>query len=317
MQYLDFERPVAELEGKIVELRTLAQTDPAVQIDAEVARLQQRADLMLKDLYARLTPWQRVQVARHAERPHFSDYISLFEDFTPLAGDRLYGEDAAIISGFGRFRGRSVAVVGQEKGSDTQSRLKHKFGMASPEGYRKVQRIFELAERFGMPVISLVDTSGAYAGVAAEERGQAEAIASTTEACLALRVPFVSVVIGEGGSGGAVALATANKVFMLENSVYSVISPEGCASILWRRADKTQDAAAALRITAKDLLSLGIIDAIIPEPMGGAHRAPDETIAAVGDVVAEALHQLSVLPPDELRTQRRNKFLSIGRDLIR
>lgn len=317
MQYLDFERPVAELEGKIVELRTLAQTDPTVQIDAEVTRLQQRADQMLKDLYARLTPWQRVQVARHAERPHFSDYISLFEDFTPLAGDRLYGEDAAIISGFGRFRGRSVAVVGQEKGSDTQSRLKHKFGMASPEGYRKVQRIFELAERFTMPVISLVDTSGAYAGVAAEERGQAEAIASTTEACLGLRVPFVSVVIGEGGSGGAVALATANKVFMLENSVYSVISPEGCASILWRRGDKAQDAAAALRITAKDLLSLGIIDAIIPEPMGGAHRAPAETIAAVGDTIAEALQQLSVLPPDELRTQRRNKFLAIGRDLIR
>lgn len=317
MQYLDFERPVAELEGKIVELRTLAQTDPTVQIDAEVVRLQQRADQMLKDLYARLTPWQRVQVARHAERPHFVDYVSLFEDFTPLAGDRLYGEDAAIISGFGRFHGRSVAVVGQEKGSDTQSRLKHKFGMASPEGYRKVQRIFELAERFNMPVISLVDTSGAYAGVAAEERGQAEAIASTTEACLGLRVPFVSVVIGEGGSGGAVALATANKVFMLENSVYSVISPEGCASILWRRGDKAQDAAAALRITAKDLLSLGIIDAIIPEPMGGAHRAPAETIAAVGDTIAETLQQLSVLPPDELRTQRRNKFLAIGRDLIR
>lgn len=317
MQYLDFERPVAELEGKIVELRQLAEKDPAVQIEAEVGRLQARADSLLRDIYARLTPWQRVQVARHPARPHFLDYTGLFEDFTPLAGDRLFGEDAAIIAGLGRFKGRSVAVVGQEKGSDTQTRLKHKFGMASPEGYRKVQRVFELATRFSLPVISLVDTSGAYAGVAAEERGQAEAIARTTQACLNLSVPFVSVVIGEGGSGGAVALATANRIFMLENSVYSVISPEGCASILWRKAEKAQDAAAALRLTAQDLLSFGIIDGIIPEPMGGAHRGGDVTIATVGETVAAALNELAVLPPAELVQQRRNKFLAIGRDLTR
>lgn len=317
MQYLDFERPVAELEGKIVELRQLAQNDPAVQIDSEVSRLQTRADSLLKDLYTRLTPWQRVQVARHPARPHFLDYTSLFEDFTPLAGDRLFGEDSAIISGMGRLKGRAVAVVGQEKGSDTQSRLKHKFGMASPEGYRKVQRIFAMAAKFNLPVVSLVDTSGAYAGVAAEERGQAEAIARTTEACLNLPVPFVSVVIGEGGSGGAVALATANRVFMLENSVYSVISPEGCASILWRKAEKAQDAAAALRLTAADLLSFGIIDGIIPEPMGGAHRAAEVAIATVGDTLTRAISELSVLPPEELITQRRNKFLAIGRDLSR
>lgn len=317
MQYLDFERPVAELEGKIVELRQLTQNDPAVQIDSEVTRLQARADALLKEIYTRLAPWQRVQVARHPARPHFQDYTGLFEDFTPLCGDRLFGEDAAVIAGFGRFKGRSVAVVGQEKGSDTQTRLKHKFGMASPEGYRKVQRIFSMAKKFNMPVISLVDTSGAYAGVAAEERGQAEAIARTTEACLDLPVPFVSVVIGEGGSGGAVALATANRIFMLENSVYSVISPEGCASILWRKAEKAQDAAAALRLTAQDLLSFGIIDGIIPEPMGGAQRGPEETVATVGETVADALTELSVLPPDELIKQRRNKFLAIGRNLTR
>jgi acetyl-CoA carboxylase carboxyl transferase subunit alpha len=318
MQYLDFERPIAELEGKIVELRQLASNDPAMQIDAEVVRLQSRADQMVKDIYARLTPWQKVQVARHSGRPHFLDYAAgLFDDFTPLSGDRLYGEDNAVIAGLGRFRGRAVAVVGQEKGEDTQTRVKHNFGMAMPEGYRKVQRIFELAERFSLPVISLVDTSGAYAGIAAEERGQAEAIARTIEACLALRVPFVSTVIGEGGSGGAVALATANKVFMLEHSVYSVISPEGCASILWKRQEKTQDAASALKLTAQDLLGLGVIDAIIPEPVGGAHRAPDDAIASVGDAIAGAIGELAALPPDEIRRQRRNKFLAIGRDLAK
>ena len=316
--YLDFERPIAELEGKIVELRQLAANDPAIQIEAEVARLQARADQLVKDTYGRLTPWQRVLVARHPGRPHFSDYAaSLFDDFTPLAGDRTFAEDGAIIAGLGLFRGRSVAVIGQEKGSDTKTRLAHNFGMAMPEGYRKVQRIFALAERFALPVISLVDTSGAYAGVAAEERGQAEAIARTTQACLNLRVPMIATIIGEGGSGGAVALATANRVFMLENSVYSVISPEGCASILWHRQEKTQDAATALRLTAQDLLSFGIIDAIIPEPVGGAHRAVAEAISSVGEQIARALGDLTALSPDELRRQRREKFLAIGRDLTK
>lgn len=317
MQYLDFERPISDLEGKIVELRQMAKADPTIQIEVEVARLQARADQLIRDIYARLTPWQKVMVARHPERPHCSDYLGLFEDFTPLAGDRSFGEDTAVIAGLGRFRGRSVAVVGQEKGEDTQSRLEHNFGMAMPEGYRKAVRLFELAERFSLPVISLVDTSGAYAGVAAEERGQAEAIARSTEACLNLRVPMVATVIGEGGSGGAVALASANRVFMLENSVYSVISPEGCASILWRKAEKNREAASALRLTAQDLLGFGIIDAIIPEPSGGAHRGREETVASVGEVLAAAIDELSALPPDELRRQRRNKFLAIGRDLTR
>ncbi|MDR3526770.1 MAG: acetyl-CoA carboxylase carboxyltransferase subunit alpha [Rhizomicrobium sp.] len=314
--YLDFERPIAELEGKIVELRQLAAADPTMQIDADVARLQHRVDQLVKDTYARLTPWQKVQVARHPSRPHFFDYAKhLFEEFTPLAGDRAFGEDAAIITAVARFCGQAVAVVGQEKGNDTKSRLKHNFGMAMPEGYRKVQRVFRLADRFGLPVISLVDTAGAFSGVAAEERGQAEAIARTIEACLNLRVPMIATIIGEGGSGGAIAIASANKVFMLENSVYSVISPEGCASILWRRADKAQDAAAALRITAQDLTSLGIVDGIIPEPMGGAHRAPEEAMGAVGEQIARALAELSHLSPDEVRRQRREKFLAIGRDL--
>jgi acetyl-CoA carboxylase carboxyl transferase subunit alpha len=314
--YLDFERPIAELEGKIVELRQLASNDPTMQIDAEVGRLQQKADQLVKDTYARLSPWQKVQVARHPGRPHFNDYVRhLFDEFTPLAGDRAFGEDAAIITALARFRGQAVAVVGQEKGNDTKSRLKHNFGMAMPEGYRKVQRVFRLADRFGLPVISLIDTSGAYSGVAAEDRGQAEAIARTIEACLNIRVPLIATVIGEGGSGGAVAIATANKVFMLENSVYSVISPEGCASILWRKAEKAQDAAAALKITAQDLAGLGIIDAIIPEPMGGAHRAPEEAIGLVGDQIARALGELSHLSPDDVRRQRREKYLAIGRDL--
>ncbi|HUO98385.1 MAG TPA: acetyl-CoA carboxylase carboxyltransferase subunit alpha [Rhizomicrobium sp.] len=314
--YLDFERPIAELEGKIVELRQLAAADPTMQIDSEVARLQQKADQLVKDTYAKLTPWQKVQVARHPARPHFSDYVKqLFDEFTPLAGDRAFGEDQAIITALGRFRGHAVAVVGQEKGNDTKSRLQHNFGMAMPEGYRKVQRVFEMADRFGLPVISLVDTSGAYSGVAAEDRGQAEAIARTTEACLNLRVPLVVTVIGEGGSGGAVAIATGNRVYMLENAVYSVISPEGCASILWRRPEKAQDAAATLRITAQDLLGFGIIDGIIPEPVGGAHRAPEEAIGMVGEQIARGLAELSGLSPDEVRRQRREKFLAIGRDL--
>jgi acetyl-CoA carboxylase carboxyl transferase subunit alpha len=314
--YLDFERPIAELEGKIVELRQLASADPTMQIDAEVTRLQQKADQLVKDTYARLSPWQKVQVARHPARPHFSDYAkSLFDEFTPLAGDRTFGEDAAIVTALARFRGVAVAVVGQEKGNDTKSRLKHNFGMAMPEGYRKVQRIFAMADRFALPVISLVDTSGAYSGVSAEDRGQAEAIARTIEACLNLRVPLVATVIGEGGSGGAVAIATANKLFMLENSVYSVISPEGCASILWRRPEKAQDAATALRLTAQDLASLGIIDGIIPEPVGGAHRAPEEAINMVGEQISRTLAELAPLSPEEVRRQRREKFLAIGRDL--
>jgi acetyl-CoA carboxylase carboxyl transferase subunit alpha len=316
--YLDFERPIAELEGKIVELRQLAAQDPNMQIDADVSRLQYRADALVKDIYTRLTPWQRVQVARHPGRPHFSDYAAhLFDDFTPLAGDRAFAEDAAIVAALARFRGRAVAVIGHEKGSDTKTRLTHNFGMAMPEGYRKAQRLFALADRFGLPVLSLVDTSGAYAGVAAEERGQAEAIARTTQACLDLRVPFVATIIGEGGSGGALAIATANRVYMLENSVYSVISPEGCASILWRRPEKNQDAAAALRLTAQDLLGLGVIDAIVPEPVGGAHRGVDEAIANVGEQISRALTELSSLEPDELRRQRRDKYLAMGRDLAK
>ena len=314
--YLDFERPIAELEGKIVELRQLAAADPSMQIDTDVSRLQYRADALIKDIYTRLSPWQKVQVARHPGRPHFSDYAaSLFDEFTPLAGDRTFGEDNAIIAALARFRGRAVAVIGHEKGNDTKTRLKHNFGMAMPEGYRKAQRLFDLANRFGLPVISLVDTSGAYSGLGAEERGQAEAIARSTEACLNLSVPFVCTIIGEGGSGGALALACANRVFMLENSVYSVISPEGCASILWRRPEKAQDAAAALKLTAQDLFGLGIIDAIIPEPVGGAHRNAEEAIATVGEQIARALAELSSLSVDELRRQRREKFLAIGRDL--
>jgi len=314
--YLDFERPIAELEGKIVELRQLAAQDPAMQIDADVSRLQYRADALVKDIYARLSPWQRVQVARHPGRPHFGDYAThLFDEFTPLAGDRAFAEDSAIIAALARFRGRAVAVIGQEKGSDTKTRLKHNFGMAMPEGYRKAQRLFALAERFGLPVLSLVDTSGAYAGVAAEERGQAEAIARSTQACLDLRVPFIATIIGEGGSGGALAIATANRVYMLENSVYSVISPEGCASILWRKPEKNQDAAAAMRLTAQDLLGLGVIDAIIPEPVGGAHRNVEEAIANVGEQISRALNELSSLSPDDVRQQRRDKYLAMGRDL--
>ena len=284
-----------------------------MNVDDEIARLNMRSVQLIAEVYARLTPWQKTQVARHPARPHFSDYVGrLIADFVPLAGDRLFGDDKAIVAGLGWFRGSPVAVVGQENGNDTASRLKHNFGMGLPEGYRKVQRLFDLADRFGLPVISLVDTAGAYTGIGAEERGQAEAIARSTEACLTLGSPFIATIIGEGGSGGAVAIATANKVFMLEHSIYSVISPEGCASILWHKSEKAADAASAMRITAQDLIDLNIIDAIIPEPIGGAHRAPEKAIDAAGDAIERALRELSALSPDELRRQRREKFLKIG-----
>ena len=314
--YLDFERPIADLEGKIEELRQLAAQDSSMNIEDEVKRLQGRADQLLRESYAKLTPWQKALVARHPARPHFFDYVrGLTEEFIPLAGDRLFGDDKSTITGLARFRGQPVAIVGQEKGSDTQSRIRHNFGMAMPEGYRKAQRLFDLADRFHLPVISFVDTPGAYPGVGAEERGQAEAIARATQACLNLRVPFVCVITGEGMSGGALGIAVANRVYMLEHSIYSVISPEGCASILWRSADKAQDAAAALKITAQDLLNLEVIDGIIPEPMGGAHRGRDAAIQAVGDTIAQALAEMQSLSPDEVRNRRREKYLAIGRNL--
>ena len=315
--YLEFERPIAELEGKIVELRKLAEEDPTMDIEDDVARLQGKAQQLINDTYGRLTPWQKALVARHPARPHFSDYVSgLIDEFTPLAGDRLFGEDRAVVAGLGRFRGQAVAVVGHEKGNDTKSRLKHNFGMAMPEGYRKAVRLFDLADRFQLPVISFADTQGAYPGVGAEERGQAEAIARATQASLALGVPFVAVIIGEGMSGGALGIAVANRVYMLEHSIYAVISPEGCASILWRSSEKAQDAAAAMRITAADLLDLKVIDGIVPEPLGGAHRAPEQTIQAVGDTIARALGDMAGLSPAELRRQRREKYLAMGRNLV-
>ncbi len=314
--YLDFERPIAELEGKIVELRKLAEEDPTMDIEDDVGRLQSKARQLIHDTYAKLTPWQKAMVARHPARPHFLDYASaLFDEFTTLAGDRAFGEDHAIITGLGRFRGRAVAVVGQEKGNDTKSRLKHNFGMAMPEGYRKAQRVFALANRFQLPVISFADTPGAYPGIGAEERGQAEAIARSTQACLNLEVPFVSVIIGEGMSGGALGIAVANRVYMLEHSIYAVISPEGCASILWRSGDRAQDAAAAMRITAQDLLELKVIDGIVPEPPGGAHRAPESTITSVGDTIGRALDEMAGLSAQQLRQQRREKYLAMGRNL--
>ena len=315
--YLEFERPIAELEGKIVELRKLAEEDPTMDIEDDVARLQGKAQQLINDTYVRLTPWQKALVARHPARPHFSDYVAgLIDEFTPLAGDRLFGEDRAVVAGLGRFRGHPVAIVGHEKGNDTKSRIKHNFGMAMPEGYRKAVRLFDLADRFQLPVISFADTQGAYPGVGAEERGQAEAIARSTQASLAVGVPFVAVIIGEGMSGGALGIAVANRVYMLEHSIYAVISPEGCASILWRSSDKAQDAAAAMRITAADLLDLKVIDGIVPEPLGGAHRAPEETIQAVGDTIERALGDMAGLSPQELRRQRREKYLAMGRNLV-
>jgi acetyl-CoA carboxylase carboxyl transferase subunit alpha len=314
--YLDFEKPVAELEAKVEELRALQAGDNPVAIEDDIARLQAKAAEALRDLYTGLTPWQKTQVARHPERPHCVDYVSgLISDFVPLAGDRKFGEDEAIIGGFGRFRGESLCVIGQEKGSSTESRLKHNFGMAKPEGYRKAIRLMEMADRFGIPVLALVDTAGAYPGIGAEERGQAEAIARSTETCLNLGVPNVAVIVGEGGSGGAIAIATASKVLMLEHAIYSVISPEGAASILWRDTSKAQEAATSMKITAEDLARFGVIDEIVPEPVGGAHRDSAATIARTGESIAAALAGMGNLDRDTIRRQRREKFLAIGRTL--
>jgi acetyl-CoA carboxylase carboxyl transferase subunit alpha len=314
--YLDFEAPVADLEGKIAELRALAATDKTVSIADEVKALEKKAAKSLSDLYQNLDPWQKAQVARHPERPHAVDYIdTLISEFTPMAGDRKFAEDFAVVGGLGRFQGKPVMVIGQEKGNDTASRLKRNFGMARPEGYRKAVRLMEMADRFGLPVITFVDTAGAYPGIDAEERGQAEAIARSTDCCLALGVPMISVVIGEGGSGGAIAIATANAVLMLEHAIYSVISPEGAASILWRDAARAKDAAAAMKITAQDLKKLGVIDEIIPEPMGGAHRGRTEAIAKTEEAIARTLAAYEGVSSDVLRTQRREKFLAIGRGL--
>ena len=313
MHFLDFEKPIAELEGKIAELRHLSDTD-GMNIAEEVGRLQAKVERDLTSAYARLTPWQKTLVARHPDRPHAADYIkALISDFMPLAGDRAYGEDAAVIGGLGRFKGRSVMVIGLEKGRDTETRLKHNFGMARPEGYRKARRLMELADRFSVPILTLVDTAGAYPGVGAEERGQAEAIARSIEACLDVRVPLIATIIGEGGSGGAIALAVGNVVLMLEHSIYSVISPEGCASILWRDGDQAKAAAEALRLTAQDLERLGVIDGIVPEPVGGAHRAPEATFTALRDAIDSHLIQLVKIDPGQLRARRRDKFLQMGR----
>ncbi len=312
--YLDFEKPVAELEAKVEELRAMASTDNAVSVTDEIGRLESKAAQALKELYDELTPWQKTQVARHPQRPHCLDYVKgLITDFVPLAGDRKFGDDDAIIAGFGRFRGDSVCILGHEKGNDTESRLKHNFGMARPEGYRKAVRLMEMADRFDIPVLSLGDTAGAYPGIGAEERGQAEAIARSTDVCLSLGVPNVAVILGEGGSGGAIALATANKVLMLEHAIYSVISPEGAASILWRDSSKAQDAATNMKITAQDMIRFGVIDGIIAEPTGGAHRDPGETIASAGDAIAAAFAELGGLGRDAVRKARRDKFLAIGR----
>ena len=311
--YLDFEKPIAELETRVAELKETASSSEDIDIDSEVAKLEAKANKLLRDTYAKLTPWQKTLVARHSERPHFKDYIAgIAEDFLPLAGDRAFGDDPAIIGGLARIEGRRVMLLGHEKGDDTASRLKHNFGMAKPEGYRKAIRLMRLADQFGIPVVTLVDTPGAFPGVQAEERGQAEAIARSTEECLALGVPLIAAIVGEGGSGGAVAIATANRVLMFEHAVYSVISPEGCASILWRTADKAADAAEAMKITASDLQALGVIDRIVREPLGGAHRDPDAAIGALKGALVEELDGLGKLGPDELRAQRRAKFLAIG-----
>lgn len=311
--FLDFEKPIAELEGKIAELRHLSSTSD-INIADEVGRLQTKIDTLLRQTYSRLTPWQKTQVARHVDRPHTLDYIRrMISDFTPLAGDRRFAEDAAMIAGLGWFRSGPVMVIGQEKGRDTDSRLRHNFGMPRPEGYRKAQRLMRLAERFRIPVITLVDTPGAYPGIDAEERGQAEAIASCIETCLGLSVPLVAVIIGEGGSGGAIALATADRVLMLEHAIYSVISPEGCASILWRDGEQAKTAAQAMRMTADDLKQQGVIDLVLPEPVGGAHRTPEAAIDAVGDALAALLDELLPLAGEELKVRRREKFLRMGR----
>jgi acetyl-CoA carboxylase carboxyl transferase subunit alpha len=314
--YLDFEKPVADLEGQIEELKAVAAKGEAVDVAEEIMRLELKAAQALSEIYQKLTPWQKTQVARHPDRPHFADYLgALVEEFTPLAGDRAFGEDAAIVGGIGRFRGRPVMVIGHEKGADTATRIKHNFGMARPEGYRKAIRLMDMADRFRLPVINLVDTAGAYPGIGAEERGQAEAIARSTEACLRLGQPNVAVIIGEGGSGGAVAIATANQVLMLEHAIYSVISPEGAASILWRDSARAQDAATNMKITAQDLIKFKVIDSIIAEPLGGAHRQPDAVIRATGDAIAQALSSFDGVAPADVRKARREKFLAIGRTL--
>ncbi|HEV7658342.1 MAG TPA: acetyl-CoA carboxylase carboxyltransferase subunit alpha [Allosphingosinicella sp.] len=310
--FLDFEKPIAELEARIAELReTASASEP--NIEAEISRLEERAQRLLRDTYAKLTPWQKTQVARHPERPHFSDYVAgLIEDFVPLAGDRNFADDSAVIGGLGRLDGRRIVLIGQEKGDDTTSRLEHNFGMARPEGYRKAIRLMDLADRFGLPVVTLVDTPGAFPGVQAEERGQAEAIARATEKCLAIGVPLVTAITGEGMSGGAIGIAAANKVLMLEHAIYAVISPEGCASILWRTADKAADAAEAMRVTAADLKQLGVIERIVPEPVGGAHRHPEAMIAELGAAIGEELDALALLSPGEVRAERRQKFLDVA-----
>jgi acetyl-CoA carboxylase carboxyl transferase subunit alpha len=312
--YLDFEKPVADLEGKIAELKSLSGAEKAVSIDDEVAALTVRADQALVDIYKRLTPWQKTQVARHPQRPHFSDYIKgLITEWTPLAGDRKYAEDAAVQAGFGRFNGTPIAIIGQEKGSTTETRLKHNFGMARPEGYRKAVRIMDMADRFGIPVVSFVDTAGAYPGIGAEERGQAEAIARCTEKCLELGVPNLAIIIGEGGSGGAIAIATANRVLMLENSIYAVASPEASASILWKDAARAMDAANNMKITAQDLLGFGVIDGIIPEPAGGAHRHPQTVMANTAEAIGAFLRDFpGTRGPLQVRELRREKFMAIG-----
>ena len=312
LTYLDFEKPLAELDTRVSELRETA-SNGAIDLEAEVARLEAKSSKLLRETYAKLTPWQKTQVARHPERPHFKDYVAgLTTDFMPLAGDRAFGEDQAIIGGLARIDGRRVLLIGHEKGDDTASRLRHNFGMAKPEGYRKAIRLTQLADRFGIPVVTLVDTPGAFPGVQAEERGQAEAIARSTEQCLALKVPMIAAVVGEGGSGGAIAIAAANRVLMFEHAVYSVISPEGCASILWRTGDRAADAAEAMRITASDLLALGVIDRVVPEPLGGAHRDSSTAIATLKSAIVEELDGCTALGPSELVAQRRAKFMAIG-----
>ena len=314
--YLDFEKPVAELEAKVEELRALQSGGDSIAIGDEISRIEGKAAIALKELYGALTPWQKTQVARHPQRPHCIDYVAaLITDFVPLAGDRKHGEDEAIIGGFGRFHGESICVIGHEKGSDTDSRLKHNFGMARPEGYRKAARLMAMADHFDVPVLALVDTAGAYPGIGAEERGQAEAIARCTETCLEIGVPNIAVIIGEGGSGGAIAIATANRVLMLEHAIYSVISPEGAASILWRDTAKAEDAASNMKITAQDLARFGIIDMIVPEPIGGAHRDPAAAINVAGEAVAEALGELRGLDRATVTRLRREKFAAIGRTL--
>ncbi len=310
--FLEFEKPIAELQGRIDELRATA-ADGTVDIAADLVRLQGKSDKLLRDTFAKLTPWQKTQVARHPERPHFKDYVAgLFDEFVPLAGDRAFADDQAIMGGFATFRGTKVMVIGHEKGSDTATRLRHNFGMGKPEGYRKAIRLVEMADRFGLPVVTLVDTMGAFPGIEAEERGQAEAIARSTEACLAAGVPVVAAIVGEGGSGGAIALAAGNRVLMFEHAIYSVISPEGCASILWRTADKASDAATAMQVTAQHLKGLGVIDRIVAEPVGGAHREPVEAIANLGAAIEAELESLGSMDADALRTDRADKFLAIG-----